>query len=705
MPYTPPAQSPSSSKSTTPSVSRTSSYSEHDVPRSPVTGRPHLPRSQSSSTYLHKQRRSPSFQRSEAPPTPTEVTETGQTTQAKDFASNGSLHQSPSPVNNYLIPTGAMISPPDSSENSGDEGGHPKRGRDLEKKWDALQEAVRGIDLKRESSPEKAGHHRPETSAKISHSRSSTENAIIIPRQTSFAESSTNSSDSDEDDPLHKPSLVRKKSGELVKPALRPSSRRRYSSMPGTPTYSKSVHFNDNDNQTRHFLQVDKPMAVSAGTSPVETYDNESEYPFDKKERQIRLPNFPADTLDRRVKPVRVERISLSTDKQTLIGTVAVQNISFHKLVVARFTFDWWKTTSEVVAEFHEDPRNTTNDGCDRFDFSIKLSDSTNVDDKTLLLCMRYNVNGQEFWDNNDGANYHIEFSQAVRKVSKPAPSGLGARPINAIPRSRHLPPSSRGARPEAIDDDFFARFDNSSSYSFGTSENFLGEGGSIKLKPRQKRGNLFAMDTAVPQPATNGLGGRYDFGASLSVALTNAQNNLGRRSGLMGNKAGQKHGESYFGPEERNGVAKASAPAELPDSISTDRPAMGSDQYRDLVQKFCYFKPTAGKTASPPSTPPQGGEEKEGVVVSTLEVKRDDDASSHASSGTNTPSPRYENNTQRFSPAVSPFLSRSSSPAPVTGQDLGARAASPLSFGYPYHGNRLNGLFSDSITPTAIHG
>ena len=537
-----------------------------------------------------------------------------------DFAQTNSLRQSPPPVNNLRIPTGAVLSPPDSPETSDDNSdgsGNNERGRELEKNWDDLKHAVRLIDQKRDGSPDKVGvplsrqpqsePHSQVTSPtalsaearKISHSRSSTETAIIIPRQTHFESPTQGTDDSEEDEQLSKPSLVRKKSGELVKPALRPSSRRRYSSMPGTPTYHKSVHFNESNNQTRHFLQVDKPTAVSAGSSPVETYDSESEFPFDhdvKPEREMRLANFPADTFDRKTKPVRVERIFLSADKQTLIGVCAVQNISFHKLVVARFTLDYWKTTSEVVAEFNNDPKNKNPDGCDRFNFHIKLSDQANVDNKTILLCVRYNVGGQEYWDNNENSNYQIDFSSVTKKPQKPAvATGLGARPLNALPRSRHSPHSpttnARGHR-ESLDDDFanrddFAtRFDTSSTYSFGSADQLLGESpNSIKLKTRGKRGSLFPA-TAAAQPAANGLGGRYDFGASLSVALSSAQDKLGRQSGLM-NGAAKPNGGSYFGPVDR--VEGPTKTDERPDAITTDRPAMGSDQYKDLVQKFCY--------------------------------------------------------------------------------------------------------------------
>lgn len=516
------------------------------------------------------------------------------------------------------------MSPPDSSENSdGDESANSDRGRELEKNWEQLQQAVRQIDLKREGSPDnKNGTHiqhsvseptsestsptllqRPALSAearKISHSRSSTESKVIL--KTTFADSPSHTSDeSDEEDGLMcKPALVRKKSGELVKPALRPSSRRRYSSMPGTPTYHKSVHFNDSDNQTRHFLQVDKPIAVSAGSSPVETYDSESEFPFheeeDKKpELEIKVANFPEDTFERRTMPIRVERIFLSGDKTTLVGVCAVQNIAFNKLVVARFTLDYWKTTSEVVAEYNNDIRSPPTDGCDRFNFHIKLSDQANIDNKTLLLCVRYNVAGQEFWDSNNSMNYQIDFTRTEPKKSAKKvairSSPLGQRPLNAIPRSRHNAPSTRGRQDrESVDDDFVSRFDSSSAYSFGSADDLLGVStGSIKLKQKPKRTPMFALNGA-DQPQ-HGLGSRYDFSSSLSAALGTAQDKLGQRSGLMmsGNAAQVKTNGGYFGPVDRTEPEKVPVPTERPDAITTDRPAMGSDQYKDLVQKFCY--------------------------------------------------------------------------------------------------------------------
>ncbi len=54
----------------------------------------------------------------------------------------------------------------------------------------------------------------------------------------------------------------------------------------------------------------------------------------------------------------------------------------------------------------------------DRFNFTLKLSDLANLESKTLFLCIRYNVNGQELWDNNSGTNFQIDFRKKMLPVN-----------------------------------------------------------------------------------------------------------------------------------------------------------------------------------------------------------------------------------------------------------------------------------------------
>ncbi|KAF2144257.1 carbohydrate-binding module family 21 protein [Aplosporella prunicola CBS 121167] len=729
MPYTPPSQrSPASSKTNSPILSRSHSYSEATGVSSPTSAahRSVLPHSVSSTAYLSKHRRTPSISDS---PTQGQNGANGQVT-----AANGRPHH-PNPPTKLLIPVGADATPPDSVQNSDDE----DRGRRHEGKFAELAQALQSIEVKRGHSPERHANgtasappepepqHKPLRPAltpearKISHSRSTSDVALsshvkdltVSPMQTS------ESSEDDDDDGLSfKPALVRKKSGELVKPALRPTSRnrRRPSSMPGTPSFSKAVHFNDDIEQVRHFLQVDRPIAVSAGSSPVETHDSEHEYPFSQDDHyssrrvewELRLSNFPRETFERKALPVHVEKLSLSPDQRSLVGSVAVANLAFHKSVVARFTLDYWKTTSEVAAEFNDDVRKKQMaDGKDHFTFNIKLADQAHLETKTLLLCVRYNVNGQEFWDNNNAMNFQVDFIKKMQpKVSRSGrPHGARAGSLGSIPRSRHSPPAnkSRTLGP-SFDDDF--------DHSFGTQYEFGGRGSSfndstgpaLRLKSKSKpKTNLFPdQPNRNSSPTAQAFSTRYDFGASLTAALSTAQNALGDRSGIK--KQTPKSKSDYFSLQgEAPSAPKLNAPR--PDEISSVKPDLKSAEYNELIQKYCFFGSGRGS--------PQVSSPKPTATDGTREIDSDGSAVSPTDTGSGSPSPSKEGppavdgaNDPKTQPrSQSPFLSRSTSPAPVTGSDFGDRTTSPVSFGYPFNNNMHGGIFPENHALKAIIG
>ncbi|KAJ9633431.1 hypothetical protein, variant 2 [Exophiala oligosperma] len=660
MPYTPPShQSPASSKQSSPTPSRSHSYIKGQFlsPELPAaSGRPNLPRSNGSSSYLTKHRRSPSLNEAN-----NDVLYNGEAYQENGIIDPyGSIRQSPPPASNSLIPAGMTISPPDSSHNSSDDEELESRGRSRDLELDnleALQAAIRSIEQRKTGSPtRRQKNDKPEPAAsqsdgqslsqnsavqrpplsqearKISHSRSSTDSNIVfepVKPSTPPTISQPDSDESDSDGPSNdRPPMVRKKSGELVRPALRPSSRRRPSSMPGTPTYSKAVHFDSHLEHVRHFLQVDRPLAVSAGSSPVETYESETEFPFGSDEASarpranayewdLRLRNFDENSPARKSQVVFVERIFLSSDNKNLIGTVAVQNLAFHKQVVARFTFDYWKTTSEVVADFNQDVRRKpNNDGLDRFNFSIRLIDQANLENRTLFFCVRYTVNGQEFWDNNLSLNYQVDFAKKS-KVQHSLP-GLGARPITALPRTRQSPPTSSG-RPKGLPssfDDFTTGFDNFGYQSAGA---LMGEP-KLKLRSPRSKGDLIS-DAPSRRKASNGqaFGNRYDFNSSLSAAKNSAFAALGDFSGLTTSRVDTKRSSSHevpastptksvaiAPPKHDTGVsgsvdgASPNAPAvapmtSKPAALVSEKPSLTSESYQDLAmkelveKKFCF--------------------------------------------------------------------------------------------------------------------
>lgn len=568
------------------------------------------------------------------------------------------------------IPAGAVISPPDSAQNSSDdEDAKGSRSRQLENLAE-LQAAIRIIEQRRGSSPSRTARdaskvsqaltlimpsseaedkptasHVEQTATKslrnISHNRSKTDPSVFVDlRQPNSPETPVTGSDeevTDEDEPersRRKPPMLRKKSGELVRPALRPSSaRRRPSSMPGTPTFSKAVHFDSHLEHVRHFLQVDRPLAVSAGSSPVEAYDSDTEFPFDDSsngrtppfEWEIVISNFPADTPIRLAQPVRVERVFLSGDNKNLIGSVSVANLAFNKLVVARFTLDYWKTTSEVVAEFNNDVRQPKHtDGRDRFNFNIKLADLANLEAKTMFFCVKYSVNGQEYWDNNNSTNFQVDFRRKPKPQNgKKGVQGAASRPANALPRSnKKSPPAS--TRPKSMPvtfDDFADGFD--AKYKFDDFKqpvnDYLGESGTTPLRLKGVKSAVSISSDNLSRRATNpngqAFGNRYDFGASLSAAINAANTAMGDRSGITMKSPAKKTPAAKVIPDAEDtssplmmasaqSFKKSQAPlkndpvatptrsgTDSPRPVGSEKPPLASQSYNELLDKYCFVR------------------------------------------------------------------------------------------------------------------
>ena len=651
MPYTPPAaRSPTASRPTTP---KDESYQKQSQPQS-YGSKQELSHSNSSKAYLSKHRRSPSISDpSLAAPFGSFAIDTTavESRLDGDYKISKKLNAG-SPQKQRIgvsePPTTSTTSPNGSpQQSSSDEETDKKRGRVREfENLAELQAAIRIIEQRRSGSPDingeedarktdlalglaelhgdkvqlagddsNAGHRQPLTNEarKISHSRSSTDvtSFLDLPKNPfdSRARSASASDDDDEDDLQLKPSLIRKKSGELVRPALRASSmRRRPSSMPGTPTYSKAVHFQDNGlEHVRHFLQVDRPIAVSAGTSPVESnFEDENEFPFPAAfDWEMRLTNFPNNPLQQLISTVKVEKVYLSTDTKILIGTVAVRNLAFHKLVVARFTLDYWRTTSEVVAEYNTDIRKRLlNDGLDRFTFNIKLEDQANLESKTMFFCVRYNVDGQEHWDNNNNLNYQLNFSKKFKHGSEPR----GVRQLNTLSRSKptgQFSNASPNMRPRSMPsfDDFTS---NMAPYEFSSSPNPLSLVGDSPIRYRNKAPTAEILPDAPGKPKSSSnhqaFGNRYDFGASLSAAMSAKAGTTKERvisppiSGGRGAVGISARQEQLSSSANSRSSSKPNLPAgPKPAALTSEKPSMQSPTYEQLLSDYCFVRTRPG--------------------------------------------------------------------------------------------------------------
>ncbi|RAL13809.1 protein phosphatase regulator GAC1 [Aspergillus homomorphus CBS 101889] len=655
--------------------------------------RPRLPRSYSSASYVRRHRRSPSNSKAFVFPDPDYLAKPDHVSH-----SQSSIRKSPPPLSDAVIPPGALISPPDSAPNSSDEETSYRPQGELQ--LDKLEAAVRSIEQRRVSSPERPAeeskssssmasstvdsvqHTRPPLSRearKISHSRSATE-SLVDHKQDEVLTTSPEESDRD-DEPRAKHPMVRKKSGELVRPALRPASaRRRPSSMPGTPTFSKAVHFDAQLEHIRHFLQLDKPQAVSADTSPVDGYDTAGEFPFrptphdNTSEWEITLNNFPTNASSRTHQRVRLERLFLSPDKNTLIGVVAVANLAFHKHVAARFTLDHWKTVSEVTAEYNEHYRQSHgHDAYDRFSFNIKLNDQTNLEKKTMFVCIRYNVEGQEYWDNNHHKNFQVNFLKTANtKVGQQ--NTQSAKPRTSLPRSRSFVVSN--SRPYSMPPSFDNFSDMDKYVSFGTPPKATKASELCDDEPHD-------IEVAAPirrdKQNHQVFGNRYDFGASLSAAMKTKPTQDRTTLAARAKSHSTPHNHHHHASEKRtnsrdntpshatgNGHRTNSVTHPKPSTLVSSKPHRESSVYKELVDKYCFF-----------GSSDFSAEENDTTAVKDFGSRTNSSSSSSAGS-----------------PCSSPHIEAS------YGAD--SRTSSPSHIGFPY---LQNNFLKEASTPAIIQG
>ncbi|KAJ2858038.1 hypothetical protein J3B02_000570 [Coemansia erecta] len=259
------------------------------------------------------------------------------------------------------------------------------------------------------------------------------------------------------------PAVVRKDSGEIVRPCLRKRSatttdipslyqqqqqQQKHasteyavlsSSGPANGTVMRTprfVHFGADLECVRWFLKAQSPRSVCEDATPdyCSMSDDDSSYAVAQSKQQqqqhqqkqqkqpstvrltaIRRPN-PAFSIYEE-SPVVLERVELADNKRssaTLRGTVKVHNLAFEKSVMVRYSFDQWRTVNEASASYNRTLLESQGGrpGIDRFAFTLTLPASVTVClPSTIAMCVHYSVNSSDFWDNNSGANYMFKLA------------------------------------------------------------------------------------------------------------------------------------------------------------------------------------------------------------------------------------------------------------------------------------------------------
>ncbi|RWS01394.1 glycogen-binding subunit 76A-like protein, partial [Dinothrombium tinctorium] len=92
---------------------------------------------------------------------------------------------------------------------------------------------------------------------------------------------------------------------------------------------------------------------------------------------------------------------------------ILVVNIDLSKRITVRYTIDNWRSWTDIEAKY---VLNSCNGWSDEYnaDFNIFIGDSNGelVCEQTILFAVCYEVDGNEYWDNNLGSNYSFTFQE-----------------------------------------------------------------------------------------------------------------------------------------------------------------------------------------------------------------------------------------------------------------------------------------------------
>lgn len=425
--------------------------------------------------------------------------------------------------------------------------------------------------------------------------------------------------------------LVRKKSGEFVRSSLKSHSRSL--SLPSTPSY-KQVHFGEDpsgDAEVKYFDQKDTPQAISNDSSPTRQRDYftfnsrvddvyslysesaiEDDDNFSSKgsldsydtrlllrgEWKLSLLNFPKvsyPAMFKESKEVFLERIYIGDDKDNLLGEIAVKNLSYHKQVILRYSLDGWRSVTEIDCRYLPNPTvKLRRNNYDRFGFEIPLvtlfhnteetshTGYTDVSSK-FSLCIKYTVLGNDYWDNNSFDNFNVVLHKITRdrrdlhRIDTSYPKSIRhsskyldqkKKDHDETKRSENVVPSQHVLSQYADVADFDMYYPNSPE----THKIAHTPYSPIELNPRNKavfdNEELEDLDMVVG-PSRN----------SEVSPLTSTQN--------------WKASADPNSPNELTGLPPHRS---IPSFFSSERPATSSAEYRELLDRFCFYGSDSAK-------------------------------------------------------------------------------------------------------------
>lgn len=98
-------------------------------------------------------------------------------------------------------------------------------------------------------------------------------------------------------------------------------------------------------------------------------------------------------------------------------GYVEVKNIAYSKSVTIHYSDNGGTTWKDVQASYHK----PTNSGYEAWKFTLPEVKVTHGSTAVFQFAIKYQVNGQTYWDNNSGDNYSVNYGYGTTMPTKMA--------------------------------------------------------------------------------------------------------------------------------------------------------------------------------------------------------------------------------------------------------------------------------------------
>lgn len=248
----------------------------------------------------------------------------------------------------------------------------------------------------------------PEHPADESSSSSETLSPVVDTKMPPATPPKRDSVDSDDDD-----------SGRAV--LVRSTSLKSGKSPPGTPFKKKIVRFADalglDLAAVRTIVSEELPLVPASAFTHLQLAPLvRSPPPCTLELKALFSQPGASPTFMSRLTSQRVCLESVVSSGCALHAVIRVLNVAFEKLVVLRYSLDNWRSFCDLRAVYLPG----SSDGIsDRFGVDVYL---TPQGDAQVQMCVRYVVGDQEYWDNNDGANYCFEFRDSPKDEPEVTP-------------------------------------------------------------------------------------------------------------------------------------------------------------------------------------------------------------------------------------------------------------------------------------------